>query len=63
MSERERCAERLDTAWKELNISKTEGFAALVSYGRAAALLAEAVNSAAGRQGRRGSRCAHSAGR
>jgi hypothetical protein len=41
-SERERCADRLDTAWKELDISKTEGFAALVSYGRAAALLAEA---------------------
>jgi len=41
-SERERCAELLDTAWKELDISKTEGFAALVSYGRAAALLAEA---------------------
>jgi hypothetical protein len=41
-SERERCASTLDAAWRELDISKAEGFAALVSYGRAAALLAEA---------------------
>ena len=41
-SERERCAGEIDAAWKELDISKTEGFAALVSYGRAAALLADA---------------------
>ena len=41
-SQRERCAATLDEAWRELDISKAEGFAALVSYGRAAALLAEA---------------------
>jgi hypothetical protein len=41
-SERERCDSTLDAAWRELDISKAEGFAALVSYGRAAALLTEA---------------------
>ena len=41
-SDKERCGSLLDTAWKELDISKTEGFSGLVSYGRAAALLAEA---------------------
>ena len=41
-SERDRCGSLLDTAWKELDISKAEGFSALVSYGRAAALLAQA---------------------
>ena len=40
-SQRARCADTLDEAWRELDISKAEGFAALVSYGRAAALLAE----------------------
>jgi hypothetical protein len=41
-SERARCAATLDAAWRELDVSKAEGFAALVSYGRAAALIAEA---------------------
>jgi hypothetical protein len=41
-SERERCGSTLDHAWQELDISKAEGFAAMVSYGRAAALLAQA---------------------
>ena len=41
-SERERCGSLLDKAWEELDISKAEGFAALVSYGRAAVLLAQA---------------------
>jgi len=41
-TERERCGSLLDKAWEELDISKAEGFAALVSYGRAAALLAQA---------------------
>jgi hypothetical protein len=41
-SERARCAATLDAAWSELDVSKAEGFAALVSYGRAAALIAEA---------------------
>ncbi|MGH8732869.1 MAG: hypothetical protein ACREVB_04225 [Burkholderiales bacterium] len=41
-SERARCGSTLDAAWRELDVSKAEGFAALVSYGRAAALLDEA---------------------
>jgi GTP cyclohydrolase II len=41
-TERERCGSLLDKAWEELDISKAEGFAALVTYGRAAALLAQA---------------------
>jgi GTP cyclohydrolase II len=41
-SERERCGSLLDKAWEELDVSKAEGFAALVSYGRAAVLLAQA---------------------
>ena len=41
-TERERCGSTLDKAWEELDISKAEGFAALVSYGRAAVLLAQA---------------------
>jgi recombinational DNA repair protein RecT len=41
-TERERCGSLLDKAWEELDISKAEGFAAVVSYGRAAALLAQA---------------------
>jgi GTP cyclohydrolase II len=41
-SERERCGSLLDKAWHELDISKAEGFSALVSYGRAAVLLAQA---------------------
>jgi hypothetical protein len=41
-SERERCGSLLDKGWEELDISKAEGFAALVSYGRAAVLLAQA---------------------
>jgi GTP cyclohydrolase II len=41
-TERERCGSTLDKAWEELDVSKTEGFAALVSYGRAAVLLAQA---------------------
>jgi GTP cyclohydrolase II len=41
-TERERCGSLLDKAWQELDISKAEGFSALVSYGRAAVLLAQA---------------------
>jgi hypothetical protein len=41
-TERERCGSTLDKAWEELDVSKAEGFAALVSYGRAAVLLAQA---------------------
>ena len=41
-TERERCGSLLDKTWQELDISKAEGFSALVSYGRAAVLLAQA---------------------
>jgi GTP cyclohydrolase II len=41
-TERERCGSLLDKAWQELDVSKAEGFSALVSYGRAAVLLAQA---------------------
>jgi recombinational DNA repair ATPase RecF len=41
-TERERCGSLLDEAWKELDLSKAEGFAGAVSYGRAAVLLAQA---------------------
>jgi GTP cyclohydrolase II len=41
-TERERCGSLLDKAWQELDISRAEGFSALVSYGRAAVLLAQA---------------------
>jgi hypothetical protein len=46
-SERERCGLSLAQAWEELDISKAEGFAALVSYGKAALLLADAKASQA----------------
>jgi hypothetical protein len=39
---RERCGALLDTAWKELDFAKAEGFAGSVSYGKATALLAHA---------------------
>jgi len=39
---RERCSVLLDSAWKELDLAKAEGFAGTVSYGKAAALLAHA---------------------
>jgi hypothetical protein len=41
-TERERCGSTIDKVWEELDVGKVEGFAALVSYGRAAALLAQA---------------------
>jgi GTP cyclohydrolase II len=41
-TERDRCGSLLDKAWQELDVSKAEGFSALVSYGRAAVLLAQA---------------------
>jgi len=39
---RARCGELLDSAWRELDIAKAEGFAGTVSYSKAAALLAHA---------------------
>jgi hypothetical protein len=39
---RERCADLLDTAWKELDLAKAQGFSGTVSYSKAAALLTRA---------------------
>lgn len=39
---RDQCASLLDTAWKELDLAKTEGFSGAVSYTKAAGLLTAA---------------------
>lgn len=39
---RERCGLVLDTAWKELDLAKAQGFSGTVSYTKAAALLTRA---------------------
>ena len=36
---RDSCAAELDTAWRDLDIAKAEGFAGTVSYGKAVGLL------------------------
>jgi len=36
---RDRCAQLLDAAWKDLDVAKAQGFAGTVSYGKALALL------------------------
>lgn len=42
MQGRDRCAERLDTAWKELDTSRVQGFAGTVSHAKALGLLTSA---------------------
>ena len=42
MQGRDRCAERLDAAWKELDVAKVEGFAGTVSHAKALGLLTSA---------------------
>lgn len=39
---RERCNDLLETAWKELDLAKAQGFSGTVSYSKAAALLTRA---------------------
>ena len=39
---RERCGLLLDTAWKELDLAKAQGFSGTVSYSKAAGLLTRA---------------------
>lgn len=39
---RDNCANQLDTAWRESDIAKTEGFAGTVSYSKAISLLTAA---------------------
>ena len=39
---REHCGAQLNAAWHELDLAKAEGFAGVVSYGKAAALLTAA---------------------
>jgi hypothetical protein len=36
---RDRCAQLLDAAWKDLDLAKAQGFAGTVSYGKALGLL------------------------
>lgn len=42
MSGRDRCADRLDGAWKELDVAKVEGLAGTVSFAKALGLLTSA---------------------
>ena len=42
MQGRDRCAERLDAAWKELDVAKVGGFAGSVSHAKALGLLTSA---------------------
>ena len=42
MSGRERCAARLDAAWKALDVAKVDGFAGTVSFAKALGLLTSA---------------------
>jgi hypothetical protein len=39
---RERCGLLLDTAWKELDLAKAQGFSGTISYSKAAGLLTRA---------------------
>jgi hypothetical protein len=39
---RERCADLIDVAWRELDLAKAQGFSGTVSYSKAAALLTRA---------------------
>ncbi len=41
-SGRDRCAARLDAAWKALDVAKVEGFAGTVSFAKAVGLLTSA---------------------
>ncbi len=42
MSGRDRCADRLDAAWKAMDVAKVEGFAGTVSFAKAVGLLTSA---------------------
>lgn len=42
MQGRDRCAARLDAAWKELDVAKVEGFAGSMSHAKAMGLLTSA---------------------
>ena len=42
MSGRDRCADRLDAAWKALDVAKVDGFAGTVSFAKAMGLLTSA---------------------
>jgi len=42
LSDRDRCGELVDAAWKELDAAKVEGFAGTISYAKAAGLLTRA---------------------
>jgi hypothetical protein len=40
--DRQRCADTLNAAWKELDLAKAQGFSGTVSYSKAAGLLTRA---------------------
>jgi hypothetical protein len=42
MSGRDACAERLDAAWKAMDVAKVDGFAGTVSFAKAVGLLTSA---------------------
>jgi hypothetical protein len=42
LSGRDRCADRLDAAWKAMDVAKVEGFAGTVSFAKAVGLLTSA---------------------
>lgn len=60
MSGRDRCAGRLDAAWKELDVAKVDGFAGTVSFAKALGLLTSAKTQQAFENF---DRCADEAGR
>lgn len=57
---RDRCASRLDAAWKELDVAKVDGFAGSVSFAKAMGLLTSAKTQQALENFER---CASEAGR
>lgn len=60
MSGRGRCADRLDAAWKDMDVAKVEGFAGTVSFAKAVGLLTSAKTQQALENFER---CADEAGR
>jgi len=60
MHGRDRCADRLDAAWREMEVAKVEGFAGTVSFAKAVGLLTAAKTQQALENFER---CADEAGR
>ena len=47
LQDRDRCGELVDTAWKELDAAKVEGFAGTISFAKAVGLLTRAKGNQA----------------